>query len=238
MLRSWRGEGRQKSEVRSEKCPLTRALRVHPLPWARALKLWEGPPARFKIPDCRFKERRKAKGERQRAWGSAAAVLRAFQPPVALPGANLPPSGDFFLKRQLQQVLERFALPVFDVGAPGAGQRFTPGSLRGPVALPPLPVFLCPPCALKNNPPAARQRPGAFGHVRVLGQGAARPRSVEGLAPAGGGDPGSANGLGRLLRKRAYKGQQGNQPGCDGKRCPNDAPPERSVGGSSSARRG
>jgi hypothetical protein len=53
--------------------------------------------------------------------GSVAAVRRSFQPPVALPVAYLPPAGDFLLKRQIQQVLKSFALPVFEIGPPGTG---------------------------------------------------------------------------------------------------------------------
>lgn len=158
---------------------------------------------------------------------SAACLAGTFQPPVSLPGAHLPPAGDFFPQRQLEQFLERLALPVFDVGAPGAGHRLAAGRLRRPVALPPLAVLLRPPGAVDNKPSTARQRPCALGRVGAPGQGAARPASLQGLPAAGGGDPGPVEGLGRLLRNRAEKKEEKrDQPAGDGKRCPNETPPK------------
>ena len=152
-------------------------------------------------------------------------MLGTFQPPVALPVAHLPPAGDFFLKHQFQQVLKRFALPMFDVSAPGTGHRFAPCRVRGPVALPSSAALIRPPGALENNLSAARKRPSAFGNVRPLGQGAARPRSVKRLRASGGGDPGSVDSLGRFLCKRAHKREKSDQADGNGKRPSNRAPP-------------
>ena len=133
------------------------------------------------------------------------AIRRAFQPPVALPGADLPPARDFFLEGQIQQFLKSFALPVFDVGAPGACVRFSPRVMSCPVALPSLAFFFRPPRSFNHNLSGRRKRPGALRHIGMLGKSAACPRSVKALPLAGGDDPGAVNGLGRLLRKGADK---------------------------------
>ena len=89
---------------------------------------------------------------------------------------------------------------MFDVGSPGAGIRFSPLGLGGPVALPSPAVLFRPPGSPDDNLPGGRERPGALGRVGVLGQRPGCPRAVKGLPAAGGGDPCSVEGLGRLLR--------------------------------------
>jgi hypothetical protein len=187
--------------------------------------LWEGPPARLKTPDCRFKVPAESEGRKARASLSVCAVPGAFQPPVALTVANLPPAGNFFLKRQLQQLLERFALPVFHVGAPGAGHRLAADGPGGPVALPALPAFLRLPGPPDNDLSAACKRPGSLCHVRMAGQGTACPSSMKRPAVAGGDDPGPVDGLGGLLREGPRCGQEYNQAEKDEEPCTNLQPP-------------
>ncbi len=155
------------------------------------------------------------------------AIRRAFQPPIALPGADLPPAGDFFLKGQIQQVLKRFALPMLDVGAPGAGEGLSALRLGGPVALPSLAVFLRPPGSTDNNLSGGGQRPVALGRVGVLGTSAACPRSLKALSLASSGDPGAVDGLCRFLSKRADKEQKRDQPNRYRERPANDTPPKQ-----------
>ena len=73
------------------------------------------------------------------------------------------------------------------------------------MALPLQSAFFRTPGSLDDDLAPVRQRPRTLSRIRVLGRGAARPRSVEGLPLGSGGNPGSVDGLCRLLRKRAHK---------------------------------